>query len=109
VELFSPKGGVCLLRAYETTYILDPALSEEEQTALIERFQELVKRQGGQVEGINKWEKRRLAYEINRKREGIYVIMNFRAELPVKTELDRVLKLSDGVIRHIIVRTDERN
>jgi len=97
------------LRAYETTYILDPALSEEEQTALIERFQELVKSQGGQVEGINKWEKRRLAYEINRKREGIYVIMNFRAELPVKTELDRVLKLSDGVIRHIIVRTDERN
>ncbi|MCC6443347.1 MAG: 30S ribosomal protein S6 [Armatimonadetes bacterium] len=95
------------MRAYEATYILDPALSEEDQTALIERFQELVKSLGAEVEAVSKWEKRRLAYEVNGRREGIYVIMNFKAELPVKAELDRVLKLSEGVIRHIIVRTDE--
>lgn len=96
------------VQKYEVIYIIDPALPEEEQTALIERWQRLVTDQGGTVDAVDKWERRRLAYEIKGKREGIYVVMNFSAESPVATELDRLLRLTDSVIRHMIVGVEEK-
>lgn len=94
------------MRKYECTYIMDPGLSDEEQQPLMERFQTLVSDNGGAVENVDKWEKRRLAYEVKGKREGVYVVMNFDGEPRTEAELGRILGITDGVLRHIIVRTD---
>ena len=96
------------MRQYETVYILDPTLEEEQQNALVERFQTLVGAQGGEIQHLDRWERRRLAYEIKGRREGYYVVMNFRGEPAVETELDRVFGITDGVLRHLIVRMDDR-
>jgi small subunit ribosomal protein S6 len=96
------------MRKYECTYIMDPGLSDEEQQPLMERFQTLVSDNGGAVENVDKWEKRRLAYEVKGKREGVYVVMNFDGEPRTEAELGRILGLTDGVLRHIIVRTDQK-
>jgi small subunit ribosomal protein S6 len=96
------------VRKYETTYIIDSTLADEDQTALIDRFQRLVAEQGGTVDGVDKWERRRLAYEVKGKREGIYVVMNFTGPSTAEAELQRVLRLTDNVLRHIVVRVDEK-
>jgi small subunit ribosomal protein S6 len=96
------------VRKYETTYIIDSTLADEDQTALIDRFQRLVAEQGGTVDGVDKWERRRLAYEVKGKREGIYVVMNFTGPSAAEAELQRVLRLTDNVLRHIVVRVDEK-
>ena len=94
------------MRKYECTYIMDPTLADEDQEPLIERFKTLVGDNGGTVDAVDKWERRRLAYEVKGKREGIYVVMNFGGEPSTEAELGRVLGITDGVLRHIIVRTD---
>jgi small subunit ribosomal protein S6 len=96
------------MRKYECTYILDPGLSDEEHEPLIERFKTLVSDNGGSVDAVDKWERRRLAYEVKGKREGVYVVMNFNGEPRTETELGRVLRITDGVLRHIVVRTDTK-
>jgi small subunit ribosomal protein S6 len=96
------------MRKYECTYILDPVLTDEEQDPLIERFKTLVSDNGGSVDAVDKWERRRLAYEVKGKREGVYVVMNFNGEPRTETELGRVLRITDGVLRHIVVRTDTK-
>jgi len=96
------------MRKYECTYILDPVLTDEEQEPLIERFKTLVSDNGGAVDAVDKWERRRLAYEVKGKREGVYVVMNFNGEPRTETELGRVLRITDGVLRHIVVRTDTK-
>jgi small subunit ribosomal protein S6 len=96
------------VRMYEATYIIDSTITDEEQTALIERFQRLVGEQGGTVDGVDKWERRRLAYEVKGKREGIYVVMNFTGPSTAEAELERVLRLTDNVLRHIVVRIEEK-
>jgi len=96
------------MRKYECTYILDPVLTDEEQEPLIERFKTLVGDNGGAVDAVDKWERRRLAYEVKGKREGVYVVMNFNGEPRTETELGRVLRITDGVLRHIVVRTDTK-
>jgi small subunit ribosomal protein S6 len=96
------------VRMYEATYIIDSTITDEEQTALIERFQRLVGEQGGTVDGVDKWERRRLAYEVKGKREGIYVVMNFTGPATAEAELERVLRLADNVLRHIVVRIEEK-
>jgi small subunit ribosomal protein S6 len=96
------------VRKYEAAYIIDPGLSDEEQTAVIERFQRIVGEQQGTVDGVEKWERRRLAYEVKGKREGIYVIMNFTAPPAAEAELQRLMRLTDNVLRHIVVRIEEK-
>jgi len=96
------------VRKYEATYIIDSTITDEEQTALIERYQRLVGEQGGTVDGVDKWERRRLAYEVKGKREGIYVVMNFTGPAAAEAELGRVLRLTDNVLRHIVVRIEEK-
>ena len=89
---------------YETMYILHPELEEEAIDGAVERFKALITDQGGNVERLDRWGKRRLAYEIKKVREGYYVVMWFSAEPSVVTELDRVFKISGEVLRHLIVR-----
>lgn len=97
------------MRHYEAMYILDPELTEEQYAAIIERYQKVVTDSGGVVGETGKWEqgRRRLAYEIKGRREGNYVLMNFEGGPEVPSELDRLFRISDDVLRHIIVRQNE--
>lgn len=94
------------MRKYEVVFVHRPDLDEEKSTALIERFKDLIETHGGEVLKIDKWGKRRLAYEVKDLREGVYIIAHMNAEPKVATELDRVFKITDEVLRHIIVRQD---
>jgi len=95
------------VRNYEVMYIIKPDVEEEQVNALVEKFKGLTEAQGAEVTKLDKWGKRRLAYEINKLREGIYVLMQFKAESAAAQELDRVMKITDEVLRHMIVREDE--
>lgn len=94
------------MRPYETLFILKPDLEEEAITAAIERLTELIQNNKGTVEQVNRWGKKRLAYEIQEYREGYYTLVLFQGEPETAKELDRVMRLSDEVIRHVIVRRD---
>ncbi|HEY3283635.1 MAG TPA: 30S ribosomal protein S6 [Armatimonadota bacterium] len=97
-----------MTRDYEILYIIDPDVSEETLTGLVQRFQQLAETQGAEIEKISRWDKRRLAYEVKGKREGIYIDMHLKAEITAITELERVLKITDGILRHLTVRKDEK-
>ncbi|MBW3622097.1 MAG: 30S ribosomal protein S6 [Armatimonadetes bacterium] len=92
---------------YELVYILDPDLTEDAVNGLMERISTLATTQGAEIRNQERWEKRRLAYEINKKREGTYVVMEFHASAAAVHELDRVLKITEGILRQMIVRADE--
>ncbi|MGQ9512242.1 30S ribosomal protein S6 [Thermodesulfitimonas sp.] len=94
------------MRQYETMYVLRLGLDEEATETVINRFKSIVEENGGAVDQIDRWGKRRLAYKIDKERDGYYVVMRFKAEPPVAKELDRVLKISGDVLRHIIIRED---
>ncbi len=96
-----------MVRPYEALYIVNPDSSDEAVNANMEKYKGIVEAEGGEVENINRWEKRRLAYEIKDQTEGIYILMTFKAESAVSSELDRRFKIADDVIRHIIIRRDE--
>ena len=91
---------------YEVVYIMDHALGEEAIAAMIEKFKALVETQGT-VAAIDDWGKRRLAYPINDLNEGHYVLMTFTSAPELPAELDRVLKITEGVIRSMIICKDE--
>ena len=91
---------------YEVVYIMDPALGEEAIAAMIEKFKTLVETQGT-VAAIDDWGKRRLAYPINDLNEGYYVLMSFDSDAAFPNELARVLRITDGVMRSLIVCKDQ--
>lgn len=91
---------------YEAVYILNPDLSEEQTAALVERFKSVVEA-NGTVSEISEWGKRRLAYPINDLMDGYYVLMTFTAAAAVPAELDRIFRITDGIMRSIIVCLDE--
>ncbi len=83
---------------YEVLYILDATLGEEETTALVEKFKAMVEAEGT-LTNIDVWGKRRLAYAINDMAEGYYVLMNFETKPEFPAELERVMKITEGVMR----------
>jgi len=90
---------------YEVLYILSSELDEAAITAQTERFAELVKSSGGEVESVNKWGMKKLAYPINFKNEGYYVLMNFSIDDNAFTkELERQMRIADEVIRFLVTR-----
>jgi small subunit ribosomal protein S6 len=95
------------LRKYEVVFVLRPDLDEEKNTGVIEKFKTLIESHGGEVVKLDKWGKRRLAYEIKDFKEGFYVLIQMNADSKVATELSRVFKITDEVLRHMIVREDE--
>lgn len=95
------------MRSYELLMVVRPDVEEEKATAIVEKATNLITAQGGAVDNIDKWGKRRLAYEINDHQDGIYTIVNFKGEPKVEQELDRVLRITDEVIRFLIVRPHE--
>lgn len=94
------------MRKYETIFVAQPSLDDEAVKALIEKFKGVIENGGGTVENVDFWGKRRLAYEINKVNEGFYTLMNFTADAELPKELDRVFRITDGVIRHIIVKEE---
>lgn len=96
------------MRTYETMFILRPDLEEEKQTSLIERFKSVITDQGGEVLQTNIWGKRNLAYEIQKYREGYYVVMQFKGDGEITKELERVYRITDEVLRFIIVNLEEK-
>jgi small subunit ribosomal protein S6 len=96
------------VRHYEAMYIVDPELTDEELAPIVERYGKVVTDMGGVLGETGKWEggRRRLAYSIRGRQEGVYILMLFESGIEVPAELDRVFKISDSILRHIIVRTD---
>ena len=91
---------------YEVMYVLNPNLSEEETAALVEKFKALVE-QNGTLEEMEEMGKRKLAYEINYISEGYYVLVKFTSGPDFPAELDRVLGITDGILRSLITRRPE--
>lgn len=96
-----------MVRPYEALYIVHPELSDEQVEAITEKYKKAVEDRGGVVESVERWEKRRLAYEVKGQREGIYVLMTFKSDAEVESELNRLFRIGDDVLRHLIVRLDE--
>lgn len=97
------------MRHYEAMYIVDPDTSDENLEPIIERYKKVIVDAGGEVSDASRWEKgrRQLAYEVKKKREGTYILMQFVSDGEAPKELDRLFRISDEVIRHLIVRQDE--
>ena len=93
--------------AYEILLMLDPELPEGRHDEIIARTRELVEKSGGSWVGHNVWGRRRLAYEINHKAEGSYHLLSFDTEPATLDELSRILRITDGVMRHLAVRRVE--
>ena len=91
---------------YEIVYIIDPAQGEEGIAALVEKFKAMVEAEGT-LTSIEEWGKRRLAYPINDLMEGYYVLMTFTAAPAIPAELDRIFRITDGVMRSLIVCKDQ--
>ena len=92
------------MNQYEVMYVVDAALEDSARSELINRFNELVVKNGGEVERVDEWGKRRLAYAINYKTEGYYVLMYIKAPADLPRELERNLKISDQVLRYLVIR-----
>ena len=86
---------------YEVLYVLNPNLTEEETQAIVEQFKTLIE-QNGTVDEMEEWGKRKLAYEINYLTEGYYVLVKFTSGPELPAELDRILGITDGVIRSLV-------
>ena len=94
------------MNKYEAMYIIHPNVEDEARTALVERFSALVVSGGGNVEKIEDWGKRKLAYEIQDMTEGHYVLMHFEADSELPRELERNFKINEPIIRYLVVRKD---
>ena len=94
------------MNQYEVMYVIDTALEEQARTDLINRFSSLVEQNGGQVDRVDEWGKRRLAYAINYKTEGYYVLMYMSAPSELPRELERNFKISDACIRYLVTRLE---
>jgi len=92
------------MNQYEIMYVIDAALEDSARNELINRFSELVQKNGGEVERVDEWGKRRLAYAINYKTEGYYVLMYVKAPADLPREIERNLQISEQVLRYLVIR-----
>jgi len=96
------------MRPYEVMIILDPTLEEAAIQAQVDRSTQIVRNGGGEPGRVDRWGKRRLAYEIQHHREGTYLLLEAKAEPSAMEALDRALHLSDEVIRHKVIRLPDK-
>lgn len=92
------------MNSYELLYIIDNELSDEAKEAVIARISAVVTDNGGTIDEVDKWGTRRLAYPINYKSEGYYVLVNFSAAPSLPTELERVMRITDSIVRFMVVK-----
>ena len=97
------------MNRYELTYIIDTALEETARKELIEKVSELIKQNGGEVEKVDEtWGKRRLAYPINDKPEGYYVLLTLTAPAELPKEIERNLGINENVLRYLTIKLEEK-
>jgi small subunit ribosomal protein S6 len=96
-------GGIEQMRLYETIFIIQPELSEEDAEGHIKRVENLITRLGGEILKTERWGKKRLAYEINKQRYGYYVLLRLRGEPAILPELERHYRLTEGIIRSMVI------
>ena len=95
------------MHQYELMVILDPEIDERTVAPSLDKFLNVIRNDGGSIDKVDIWGKRRLAYEIDKKSEGIYAVVDFTANSDATQELDRQLKLSEAVIRTKVLRAEE--
>lgn len=98
---------IAVTRQYEAIYILRPDSTEEQVETTVNKYRQIVQNNGGNVGKIDRWERRKLAYEIEGYTEGLYIIMEFSGESRTETELRRNFQISEDQIRYMIVKRDE--
>ena len=96
------------MNKYECLYVIVPELNEEETKSVIEKFNGVITANGGMIENVDEWGKRRLAYTIDYKTEGYYVLVNYTAEASVPKEIERNLQISDSILRYLTVKVEEK-
>lgn len=95
-----------MMNKYETMFIINPDIGEENTKALVEKFKNLLETQA-QLENMDEWGTRRLAYTIADKNEGYYVLANFSAKSEFPHELERIFKITDGIIKYLIIKKEK--
>ncbi len=95
------------MKKYEVMFIIDSSLEDEKKEAVVEMVKETISA-GGEVEEVDVWGNRKLAYTIQKKNEGYYVLITFKAEKDLPKELDRKLRISDDILRYLIVNKEEK-
>ena len=96
------------MRAYEVMVILDPSLEERTVGPSLDKYLNVIRKDGGSVESVDVWGRRRMAYEIKKNIEGIYAVIDLQAKPAAVSELDRQLNLNESVLRTKVLRPDER-
>jgi small subunit ribosomal protein S6 len=104
---FESKGGGLVMHQYELMVILDPEIDERTVAPSLDKFLNVIRNDGGTIDNVDVWGRRRLAYEINKKSEGIYAVVALTANPDATVELDRQLKLSEAVMRTKVLRAEE--
>ena len=94
-----------VINKYETLFVISAAKTEEETTALVDKFKSLIEA-NAEIENVDVWGKKRLAYAIDYKTEGYYVLINFTSKTDFPAELERIYKITDGIMRSIVVVKD---
>ena len=102
----SPEEVETAMRAYEVMVILDPSLEERTVEPSLDKYLNVVRKDGGSVESVEVWGRRRLAYEIQKQAEGIYAVVSLTAEPATVKELDRQLGLNESILRTKVIRPD---
>lgn len=97
------------MKAYELLFFVDPAISEENRTVVMNRIDTAITAEGGVIDNIDNWGKRKLAFEVDKLSEGDYTLIDFHANPTQIEELDRVLRILVDVKRHMVVRRTDRD
>ncbi len=92
------------MNSYELLYILDNGLSDEKKEELVNKFNDVITKADGTIDTVDKWGTKKLAYDIDYKSEGYYVLINFKANSDLPNELERIMKITDGVVRFIVLK-----
>lgn len=97
------------MKAYELLLLINPSLDEEARAALLQKVQDLITTDGGTVDNVDSWGKRKLAFEIGKVTEGDYALIDFHTAPSAIAELDRVLKITDPVVRFMLLHREDRD
>ena len=97
------------MKAYELLFFVAPTISDEDRVAVMKRIETTIAEGEGKVDNVDEWGKRKLAYEINGLTDGDYTLVNFHADPQNVAELDRVLRINDAVVLHMIVKREDRD
>jgi small subunit ribosomal protein S6 len=96
------------MRNYEGVFIINPDLAGDSAKGVVAQVQELVTKNGGRVDGLQEWGRRRLAYKIDKKHDGNYLVMNFQMDSKHTKKFEQALRLNDSVMRYLLVNKDAR-